>query len=447
LSAIEPSTLGQGSSGDVTVTGTNFVPGLTLTGTNLTFSNIEVLDSTTATATLSIAPAASLGSANVIATTGVGSSSPLAFNIVEPFPDLSIRSFHSGNFGTGFDERYTITVSNTGALPTAGSIVVKDSLPAGFSYVSGQGVGWACSAADQTVTCIIAAGLAASESSSCTITVAVSAAAAARVSHLASVTADGDLNIQNNSTSESIVVVKPNPAFVFKPYPLRPGEPSTVSITMPTPFPHDVTGVVDLSFSSNAVIPIDDPAIRFSNGSRRATFRIAANETEARFDLASLPGPLDFQSGTVAGILKFDGSFTAGKFEQNFSPATQDGLTIPLRALSIQGVQTSTQGGFAVSLLLFAAAREVNQLNLLFNTTPKVQLSCGGTAGCSVSGNTLTLDVAPAFSRWFTSESSFGGLAQLRLPLSIEGGVVKGTVGVTLKNSQGESNSQSFSLP
>jgi uncharacterized repeat protein (TIGR01451 family) len=447
LIAIEPSTLGQGTSVEVTLTGTNFVQGLTLSGSDLTVSDVQVVNPTTATATLTVAPSASVGPAEVTVTTSAGTSTPVAFNIVEPFPDLSIRSLHTGNFGVGFEESYTVTVSNIGSVPTTGAIVLTDSLPAGLSFVSGNGAGWTCSAIDQNVTCTNSTAMASNDSTSCTMTVAVDVAAAAQVNHFVSVTGDGDLNVRNNSTSETIAVIKPSPVFVFNPYPLRAGEPATVGVTMPAPFPHDVTGSIDLRFDSNAVIPIDDPAIQFSGGGRKATFRIPANETEARFGSESLPGPLAFQSGTVAGILTFAGSLTAGKVEQSFSPVTLDGLTIPLRGLSIQGVRTSTQGGFTVSLLLFSTAREVTQLSLSFNTSPRVQLSCGTTAGCSVSGNALMLDVSTLFSGWFRRDSLFGGLAQLQLPLSIQGGVVKGTVAVTLKNSQGESNSQSFSLP
>jgi hypothetical protein len=122
-------------------------------------------------------------------------------------------------------------------------------------------------------------------------------------------------------------------------------------------------------------------------------------------------------------------------------------LTIPLRTLSIRNLETSSEGGFAATILLLSAAREVTQLSLSFNTTPRVTLSCGTNAGCSVAGNTLTLDVASLFSSWFNANTHVGGLARLRLPFRIEGGRVRGTVAVVLRNTKGESNSQSFTLP
>jgi hypothetical protein len=78
--------------------------------------------------------------------------------------------------------------------------------------------------------------------------------------------------------------------------------------------------------------------------------------------------------------------------------------------------------------------REVTQLNLNFNTTPAVRLSCGTVTGCSVAGQTLNLDVRSQFNQWFAADTSFGSLSTLRVPLSIDGNV-HGTVLVTLRNS------------
>lgn len=433
---------------DVSLTGTNFAAGMTLeAGDKIAVSDIQVTSSTTATAKLTVGATASPGSVDVKVGTPGGTSTPVSFTITDPFPDLSIVSSHTGNFGVGFDETYSVTVRNAGAVSTTGTITVTDSLPAGFTFVSGVGSGWVCSASGSVVTCTTSTSLATNDSTRYALTVAVNGSAASRVIHSTSVEVDGDLNAANNFTSDGTVVVAPDPVFAFTPYPLVPGQEATVAVSMTTPFPHDVTGEIALSFVSNAVIPADDPAIQFASGGRAATFVIPANETEARFGSQSKPGPLAFQTGTVAGSFTFSGSLTAGTVHENFYPATLGGLTIPLRGLSILGVQTNTQGGLTVSMLLFSTSREVTHLSLSFNTSPKVQLSCGATKGCSASGNTLTLDVAPLFTRWFNDDATFGGLAQLRLPLFIEGGSVRGTVAVTLRNTQGESNSQSFALP
>jgi uncharacterized repeat protein (TIGR01451 family) len=450
LTKITPSVGARGTAGllDVTLTGTNFVPGLTVDGGDtITASDIQVVSSTEATARLLVAPGASLGPADVRVTTPGGTSGTVAFTIADPFPDLTIASSHTGNFGVGFEETYTVTVRNVGSAPTSATIKVTDSLPAGFTFASGTGPGWTCSPSGQFVTCTTPAVLAANDSTRYTLTVAVSGSAGSSVNHSVAVATVGDWNAANDVTSDATTVVTPSPVFVFTPFPLVPGQQASVDVTMTTPFPHDVTGSILLTFVSNAVIPVDDPAIQFSSGGRAVTFTIPANQTQALFGSESQHGPLSFQSGTVAGTLTFSGDLTAGTFQKNFSRSGVDALTIPLQALSIQRVQTSTQGGFSVSMFLFATAREVTQLSLAFNTSPPVRLSCGTTAGCSASGNTLTLDVAPLFTQWFNSDTTYGGLALLRLPLNIEGGSVKGTVAVTLRNTKGQSNSQSFALP
>jgi hypothetical protein len=142
----------------------------------------------------------------------------------------------------------------------------------------------------------------------------------------------------------------------------------------------------------------------------------------------------------------FEGTLKAGRLDSTFSSSGQGALTIPPQAPVIQSLQTSTTGGFAALITSFSTARTVTQLTLDFQTAVPVTLSCGSTAGCSASGNRITLNVASLFTNWFSGGAMFGSLSRLRLPLSI-GGVVPGTVSVTFSNERGASNSLSFSLP
>jgi uncharacterized repeat protein (TIGR01451 family) len=440
---------GAGRPLEVTLTGTNFLAGLALqAGAGITVSDVVVIDSTTATAKLVVDATASLGPRGATVTTSGGTSGPVTFIVANPFPDLSVASSHTGTFAAGFDQTYTITITNEGGTPTTRAISVMDLLPPGLAFITGVGPDWSCSASGQTVTCTHSTALAAGESTRYALTLSVSGDVASRLKHTVAVTVDGDLNETNNSATDVTDVLIPAPFFVFEPYPLSPGHQASIAVTMATPFPREVTGEITLNFISNAAIPVDDPAIQFSTGGRTVTFTIPANSTEARFASASDPRPLAFQTGTVAGTLKFSGSFTAGTVEGAVSlPPGKDAPAIPLQAPTIQSIQTSAESGFEVSILLFSTSREVTQLNLSFDTVPKVQLSCGALAGCSVSGNTLTLDVTPMFTGWFNADTAFGGLAQLRLPFGIEGGTVTGTVAVSLRNRQGVSNSVSFALP
>jgi len=428
---------------EVTLTGTNFVSALALdAGAGITVIGINVLSSTKATAMLRVETSATLGARQVSVTTSGGTSGPAAFTVTDAFPDLSIRSSHNGNFAAGFDETYTIEVTNRGAVPTAGAITVSDTLPPAWTFVSSTADDWSCSVSRQGVLCTNFTVLAANTSSSYSITVAVNGSAASNVNHIVSVSAEGDLNAANNTASDPTTVVAPTPHFVFKPSPPVAGQGATVAVNMDTPFPHDVSGSVTLTFASTASIPTDDPAAQFAVGGRSVTFTIPANGTEARFDAAIKPGPLGFQPGTVAGNLNFDATVQTGSLQTGFSAA----MTIPQQAPAIQKIQTTTGNGFTAEITLFSPAREVTELVLQFNTTVPVRLSCGSAAGCVASGSTLTFDVRSMFNTWFAGDTTFGSLSTMRLPLSIPG-TVHGTVGVTLRNNRGTSNSMSFALP
>lgn len=126
-------------------------------------------------------------------------------------PDLSIAKAHVGASFTQGQKgaQYTLSVTNGGVAATSGTVTVTDTLPAGLTFVSGTGTGWACSAAGQAVTCIDAAtpiGVAAT--SVITLNVNVAGAAAATLSNSAAVACScTESNNANNTSSTDVVVV------------------------------------------------------------------------------------------------------------------------------------------------------------------------------------------------------------------------------------------------
>lgn len=56
-------------------------------------------------------------------------------------------------FASGGSATYTLSVHNNGPQSATGVITVTDTLPAGFTYTSGTGTGWSCSASGQVMTC------------------------------------------------------------------------------------------------------------------------------------------------------------------------------------------------------------------------------------------------------------------------------------------------------
>jgi uncharacterized repeat protein (TIGR01451 family) len=128
--------------------------------------------------------------------------------------DLTIQKSHAGNFVSGANGTYSITVTDDGpadSVGTSGSpIVVSDTLPSGESYVSATGTGWTCTAASQIVTCDYASVIVADTSAPMiSLVVAVSSSALGTVTNTVQVTpgvtADG--NPANNSASDPTTIV------------------------------------------------------------------------------------------------------------------------------------------------------------------------------------------------------------------------------------------------
>jgi hypothetical protein len=450
ITSITPEVGARGSSVNVMLKGSGFVVGTTSIGalpSGITIRDTMVLSFTRLAATFDVASAAALGDRDISVTTPGGTSEPVAFTVASPFPDLDIVGAHNGTFGAGFDESYSITIRNRGGVPTTGPITVTDALPGGLTFAGIAGAEWSCGAAGPNVSCTNASVLAPGETTSFILNVAVGSSAAPGVMHTVVVSTVGDLSLSNNTHAENTpVLAVPTPTFVFTPSSLSSGQQAALALTIETPFPHDLTGTLRLIFSPDPAVGVDDPAIQFETGGRNLTFVILADTSAARFTGAAQDESVRFQTGTVAGSLGFDGTLKSGRIDNTFSSSGLSALNIPPQAPVIQSLQTSTMGGFAALITSFSTARTITQLTLDFQTSVPVTLSCGTTPGCSISGSRITLNVASLFANWFTGDTMFGSLSRLRLPLSI-GGVVPGTVSVTLRNERGESNSSSFSLP
>jgi uncharacterized repeat protein (TIGR01451 family) len=450
LTSLTPPVGVPGTSVVMILIGTGFDSGLIVdAGSEITVSKITAFSSTSAVATFTVYPSALLGAHDVTVTTTNGTSPPSSFNVVPPFPDLAIASAPARPFGVGFTESFSILVRNVGLVPTTGVMTITDVLPSGFTYDTGVGEGWSCSAVGQAVTCVNSGILGVGSSTTLKILVVVSDTAAPGVVHTVSVKTAGDVNPSNDFAANlTTVAPTPVPIFTVNPSPLSAGSQATLGITLSMAFPHDVFGFLTLGFSSNSAIPLDDPAIQFASGGRQTSFIIPANTLQAHFDGSSSPNAVGFQAGTVSGALSISGIFFAGIVQTTISPSSSmaANLTIPRQAPLIQNVETSNQNGFAVLIHLLSTSREVTGLILTFNTNPVVTLNCGSVSGCSASGSSMTFDVRSLFNAWFSSDSVFGSLSTLHLPFSISG-TVHGSVTVRLQNSIGTSAAKSFPLP
>lgn len=125
-----------------------------------------------------------------------------------PVADLEITKSHSGNFTVGQNGVYTIEVLNNGPNSATGVITVTDTLPAGLTYSSATGTGWACGAVGQDVTCTRPGPLANGASApAISLTVSVGAAAYPSVTNTASVSNPTFDNVAANDSSSDLTTV------------------------------------------------------------------------------------------------------------------------------------------------------------------------------------------------------------------------------------------------
>jgi uncharacterized repeat protein (TIGR01451 family) len=123
-------------------------------------------------------------------------------------PDLTVTKAHSANFTQGqMGATYTITVANSGAAATTGTVTAGDTVPGGLTPTNASGTGWSCGVVAQVMTCTRSDVLPASTSyPPITLTVNV-AGNASNVVNTATVSGGGETNTGNNSASDGTTVI------------------------------------------------------------------------------------------------------------------------------------------------------------------------------------------------------------------------------------------------
>jgi uncharacterized repeat protein (TIGR01451 family) len=124
--------------------------------------------------------------------------------------DLTITKSHTGNFTQGdTGKTYTITVNNIGGTNSFGTITVVDTVPSGLTATAATGTGWGCVIASPTVTCtsstVINFG---GSGNAITLTVNVAGNATSPQVNQVTVSGGGDINGNNNSASDSTIIVQ-----------------------------------------------------------------------------------------------------------------------------------------------------------------------------------------------------------------------------------------------
>lgn len=243
------------------------------------------------------------------------------------------------------------------------------------------------------------------------------------------VTATGAFNTQGSASFEIRIGVPapPTPTLVIANPNVGPAQQTTLTLTMPSPYPVDVTGFLDLTFEP--VRGGDDPAIQFSNGSRRIQFTIAANARSAAFT----PSPAALQTGTVAGLITLLATMQAGGVDITPSPRPSAQIRIPPGPPVITRVEVSrTATGSDLIVFGYASTREMTQAVLRLTAR----------SGVTLSQTDFTVPLSTVFTTWYTSTQSVQFGSQFRLVIPLSGVNAESVESLTIQLSNPAGNSE-----
>lgn len=211
-----------------------------------------------------------------------------------------------------------------------------------------------------------------------------------------------------------------------------PEQQPKVGLALGAPYPYPITGQITLTFTPDAAVPVDDPAIVFPNNSRTMDFTIPANAISSNFgDLTDVP----FRTGTVAGTITLTASLRSGSVDMTPSPAPSRTVRVNRTAPTVTKPNVTavrTAGGIEVRIVGFATPRQVTQAKFRF------------TAGANTNLQTaeFTVDLTNVFATWYRDAASgqYGSAFRYVQPFSVQGDPNTITsVTVTLSNAQGDS--------
>ena len=223
----------------VTASGTGWTCSLSLQAVTCTRADALAAAASYPLVTLTVdvesdAPASVVNTATIAGGGDINSSNNTATDPtqINRAQDLTITKSHTGNFTQGQSgATYTITVTNSGAAPTIGTVTLIDTVPTGLVPTAASGTGWTCTVSGETVNCTRGDPLAAGASyAPVTVTVDVADNAPPSVTNRAIVAGGGDVFPPNN-VAEDITAVTTGPDL-------------TITKTHPNGFGPGQTGVI-----------------------------------------------------------------------------------------------------------------------------------------------------------------------------------------------------------
>jgi hypothetical protein len=225
-------------------------------------------------------------------------------------------------------------------------------------------------------------------------------------------------------------------AFNSLPATVQARQQPVVSLSIPQPYPLDLTGKLTLSFASDSFS--DDPSIQFATGGRTVNFAIPAGTTDAVFGSSK---QVQFQAGTVAGVISVAASFAVASVDVTPNPAPTAQMTIAAAPPQISNVTVGTRTATSFELLItgYSTPRQVSQVSLQFTAA----------AGANLQTTNLSINTDAPFSTWFQSQTGIGFGSQFTASVIVnvsgDANAVQ-SVAVTANNAKGNSNTATANL-
>jgi hypothetical protein len=179
----------------------------------------------------------------VVANQGSGNVTVLLGGLF--YSDVTIAKSHAGNFTQGqTGAQYSLTVSNAGQYPTAGTVTASDVLPAGLTATAIAGQGWKCALLG--LSCVRTDALAPAASyPPVTVAVTVAGGASYQVTNTAKVAGGHENNATNNTATDLTTVIQTTTlSLTNSPQPWIYGQAVTLTATVS---PAAATGTVTFS--------------------------------------------------------------------------------------------------------------------------------------------------------------------------------------------------------
>ena len=224
------------------------------------------LNGTTLT-TPSVAYGATPGAAGIAVTNAQISQGSGVQSGAGCIPDVTITKSHSGSFVRGTSVTYTILVSNVSQFgATAGLVIMNDTFPVGVVPASASGTGWACSVAQQTVSCVRSDALVAGGTyPAIAVNATVSQAAPPTLVNTAIVSGGGEINLVNDSFTDVAVVSSGSDLAITNtgaPNPVAAGANITYTQVVTNNGPSDATSVsfVEAVPANTTLVSVTPPA-------------------------------------------------------------------------------------------------------------------------------------------------------------------------------------------